>query len=182
MKQVTLFIAISLDGYIADRLGGVDWLSGTGTEDTDSYDAFIRGIDTVIMGGNTYRQIITQLSPETWPYPELESYVVTRHSIPDGKNKIHLVQESPCALVQRLRKQDGKGIWICGGADLARQLMAKDLIDRYHLSVIPTLLGDGIPLFSPGLPTLPLQLIYTQSYNGIIDLVYERRFDPSKRR
>lgn len=85
MKQVTLFIAISLDGYIADRSGGVDWLSGTSTEDTDSYDAFIRGIDTVIMGGNTYRQIITQLSPETWPYPELESYVVTRHSIPDGK-------------------------------------------------------------------------------------------------
>lgn len=182
MKQVTLFIAISLDGYIADRSGGVDWLAGTGTGDADSYDTFIRGIDTVIMGGNTYRQIVTQLSPGTWPYPELESYVVTRHSITDGNEKIHLVQESPCALVRRLRKQDGKGIWICGGADLARQLMAKDLIDRYHLSVIPTLLGDGIPLFTPGLPPLPLRLIRTHSYNGITDLIYERRFDTSSRR
>lgn len=176
MRRVTLFIAMSLDGYIADRSGGVDWLTGTGTEEPDSYAEFIQGIDTVIMGGNTYRQIITQLSPDTWPYPDLDSYVVTRRSAPSWSSQIHLTSESPCALVRRLREQPGKGIWICGGAALARQLMADDLIDRYHLSIIPTLLGDGIPLFAPGGRALPLQLIRTQSYNGITDLIYERRF------
>ena len=64
MRKVTLFIAMSLDGYIADPQGGVDWLSGQGgEEEKDFYGEFIQGVDTVVMGGNTYRQIIEKLSP-----------------------------------------------------------------------------------------------------------------------
>ncbi len=74
MRQVILYIAMSLDGYIADMHGGVGWLPAV--EDApaaDSYDAFVRSVDTVVMGWNTYRQLVTELSPGTWVYADLTS-------------------------------------------------------------------------------------------------------------
>ena len=175
MRRVTLFIAMSLDGFIADAGGGVDWLAGQGDEEgADSYTQFIQGIDTVVMGGRTYRQISTELSPESWPYRGLTSYVVTRRR-QTAREKIIFTSEKPSELVRRLRSMDGRGIWICGGAELARQLMEEDLIDRYHLSVIPTLLGSGIRLFGALPCERRLRLVHTQVYDGIADLVYERR-------
>ena len=74
MRKVNLFIAMSLDGYIADSEGGVDWLGGQGeeSEDVDVYSAFIKDIDTVLMGWKTYHQIVTELSPEEWIYHNLK--------------------------------------------------------------------------------------------------------------
>ena len=68
MKKVILFIAMSLDGYIADKHGGVSWLNGEdkNIESADTYTDFIKHIDTVIMGWNTYEQIVTELSPKQW--------------------------------------------------------------------------------------------------------------------
>ena len=176
MRKVTLFIAMSLDGYIADKDGGVDWLNGQEEdgENMDTYSEFIKTIDTIIMGWNTYHQVITELSPEEWVYPEQISYVITHREIPSTE-RIHFTSESPCDLVKRLREEEGNGIWICGGASIVRQLMETDLIDTLHISVIPTLLGDGIRLFGPLEKEQKLRLVKTQSYNGITDLVYEKR-------
>ncbi len=68
MRKVTLFIAMSLDGYIADYQGKVDWLEGQGDdkENTNSYSEFVKEVDTVVMGWNTYNQIVTELSPNEW--------------------------------------------------------------------------------------------------------------------
>ncbi len=176
MCKVTLFIAMSLDGYIADKDGGVDWLNGQEEdgENMDTYSEFIKTIDTIIMGWNTYHQVITELSPEEWIYPEQISYVITHREIPSTE-RIHFTSESPCDLVKRLREEEGNGIWICGGASIVRQLMETDLIDTLHISVIPTLLGDGVRLFGPLEKEQKLRLVKTQSYNGITDLVYEKR-------
>ena len=176
MRKVTLFIAMSLDGYIADKDGGVDWLNGQEEdgENMDTYSEFIKTIDTIIMGWNTYHQVITELSPEEWVYPEQISYVITHREIPSTE-RIRFTSESPCDLVKRLREEEGKGIWICGGASIVRQLMETDLIDTLHISVIPTLLGDGVRLFGPLEKEQKLRLVKTQSYNGITDLVYEKR-------
>lgn len=176
MRKVTLFIAMSLDGYIADKDGGVDWLNGQEEdgENMDTYSEFIKTIDTIIMGWNTYHQVITELSPEEWVYPEQISYVITHREIPSTE-RIHFTSESPCDLVKRLREEEGNGIWICGGASIVRQLMETDLIDTLHISVIPTLLGDGVRLFGPPEKEQKLRLVKTQSYNGITDLVYEKR-------
>ena len=176
MCKVTLFIAMSLDGYIADKDGGVDWLNGQEEdgENMDTYSEFIKTIDTIIMGWNTYHQVITELSPEEWVYPEQISYVITHREIPSTE-RIHFTSESPCDLVKRLREEEGNGIWICGGASIVRQLMETDLIDTLHISVIPTLLGDGVRLFGPLEKEQKLRLVKTQSYNGITDLVYEKR-------
>lgn len=176
MCKVTLFIAMSLDGYIADKDGGVDWLNGQEEdgENMDTYSEFIKTIDTIIMGWNTYHQLTSELSPEEWVYPEQVSFVITHREIPSTE-RIRFTSESPCDLVKRLREEEGNGIWICGGASIVRQLMETDLIDTLHISVIPTLLGDGVRLFGPLEKEQKLRLVKTQSYNGITDLVYEKR-------
>lgn len=176
MRKVTLFIAMSLDGYIADKDGGVDWLNGQEEdgENMDTYSEFIKTIDTIIMGWNTYHQLTSELSPEEWVYPEQVSFVITHREILSTE-RIRFTSESPCDLVKRLREEEGNGIWICGGASIVRQLMETDLIDTLHISVIPTLLGDGVRLFGPLEKEQKLRLVKTQSYNGITDLVYEKR-------
>lgn len=176
MRKIVLFIAMSLDGCIADSSGGIGWLEGqtSGEDDMVSYKEFIQNIDTVIMGANTYRQLITELSPNEWTYPNLTSYIIT-HSPEPPKEKIRFTDENPCQLVKRLKNEVGKDIWICGGAKIVRQLMQADLIDQYYINVIPTILGTGIYLFDMLEKEIKLKLIQTKSYNGITDLVYERR-------
>ena len=176
MRKVCLFIAMSLDGYIADEKGGVDWLQGQddAEEGVDSYSSFIKEVDTVLMGWNTYHQIVTELSPEEWAYQDLISYVVTHREQPSTE-RIRFVNRDPAGLIKELRKQDGKNIWICGGASLIGQLIKEDLIDCYYITVIPTLLGSGIRLFEHSERELKLRLVKTQSYQGMTDIVYIRR-------
>ncbi len=176
MRKVVLFIAMSLDGYIADRNGGVNWLDGqdASAETEDAYAKFAKTIDTVIMGWKTYAQVTTELSPSQWVYDDFTSYVITHRETPSTE-KIKFVSESPADLVKRLRKQAGKDIWICGGASIVQQLMDADLIDRFHISIIPTVLGDGVRLFENRRRELKLRLLSAKSYNGITEVIYEKR-------
>lgn len=176
MRKVVLFIAMSLDGYIADENGKVDWLVGQeeGAETEDSYGEFIKSVDTVVMGWNTYHQVATELSPQRWVYEHLQSYVITHRALPPAKG-IAFVSADPCSLIERLKNKVGKDIWICGGADIVRQLTHNDLIDTYHISVIPTILGSGVRLFPDSSREIPLRLSAIRSSNGIAELVYEKR-------
>lgn len=176
MKKVSLFIAMSLDGYIADSKGSVGWLSGQGEGDdtVDSYSEFVKDIDTVIMGWNTYHQIVEELSPDEWVYSDLTTYVVT-HNPKASSDKIHFINENPVLLLKKLQEESGKGIWICGGANLIQQLVREDMIDCYYITVIPTILGSGIRLFEKADHEIKLRLLKTRSYNGMTDLIYIRR-------
>ena len=122
MKKVSLFIAMSLDGYIADSGGSVEWLvgQGDGADNIDTYSEFAKDIDTVIMGWNTYHQIVTELSPNEWVYNDFTTYVVT-HNQKTSSDKINFTNESSVDLVKKLREESGKDIWICGGATLIQQ-------------------------------------------------------------
>ncbi|WP_312941730.1 dihydrofolate reductase family protein [Oscillibacter sp.] len=176
MKKVVLYIAMSLDGYIADKAGGVEWLSGDGSdpENTGSYDEFIKTIDTVILGYNSYHQIVTELSPNQWVYSGLKSYVIT-HKTKRATDEIIYTDRGISELINNLKIENGKDIWICGGASIVNQCISLDLIDKYHIAIIPTILGGGIKLFEDQDVERKLQLIFTHSYNGINELVYERR-------
>lgn len=176
MRKVILFIAMSLDGFIADSNGGVDWLNGQddAVENKDTYSEFVKEIDTILMGWNTYHQIVTDLSPSEWVYSDFMTYVIT-HNRRESTEQICFTDENPIDLLKRLKQQEGKDIWICGGANLVRQFMLADLIDRYYISVIPTFLGQGIRLFGELPNAQKLLLMQTQKYNGIVELIYERR-------
>ena len=174
MRKTVLYIAMSLDGYIADKAGGVGWLCGDGSdpENCGSYPEFESTIDTVILGHRTYHQIVTELSPDSWPYAGMHSYVLTHQKQPDQK-EIHFVSTPLPALLTTLKQQNGKDIWLCGGADIIDQALKADLVDELTISVLPILLGDGIPLFRTSQTSRPLTLISHRSYNGIVDLVYQ---------
>ncbi len=77
--------------------------------------------------------------------------------------------------MRKLKEEDGKGIWICGGAEVVRRLVEENLIDCYYLTVIPVLLGSGIRLFGNNSNEMKLRLVKSQSYNGMTDLVYVKR-------
>lgn len=178
MKKVVLYIAMSLDGYIADKNGGVAWLVGENKDiQTSSYEEFIKTVDTIIMGHNSYKQITTELSPDNWVYEGMKTYVMThRNMISSGD--IEFTDENIIDLVKRIRMKDGnngKDIWLCGGSKIVHQFIEKNLIDRYHITVIPTILGDGIRLFKKLDQPLLLQLVSNNSVNGMVDIIYDRR-------
>ena len=176
MRKVVLFIAMSLDGYIADLNGSVDWLNGQRdeVENEDTYSEFVKDIDTVVMGWKTYYQVVTELSPSEWVYSDFISYVIT-HKERTSTDKIRFIHESPSNLVRRLKEEDGKDIWICGGASIVQQLMQDGLIDKFYISIIPTILGSGGRLFGPLDVELKLKLMENRNYNGIMEVIYEKR-------
>ena len=176
MRKIILYIAMSLDGYIADTDGGVAWLGGDGSdkENAGSYPAFIETIDTIILGYKTYHQVVTELSPGKWIYSGKNAYVLTHKKI-ESADEIIFTDENLPELIEKIRKNDGKDIWICGGAEIANQCIALDVIDQFCVSIIPTIFGDGVRLFEKHPKDHPLKLVSTRSYNGITDLVYERR-------
>ena len=175
MRETVLFIAMSLDGYIADSSGGVAWLHGQDEAlgDGGVYEAFVRDVDVVLMGWKTYRQIVTELSPDAWVYEGMTTYVFTHRALPSTA-AVRFTDEPPAALVRRLRAEEGGRIWVCGGAALAQQLMREGLIDRYDLSVIPTILGAGVPLFGGAQDARRLRLLDARADNGIVRLIYAR--------
>ena len=176
MRKICLFIAMSLDSYIADTKGGVDWLQGQGSdnENLDTYSEFTKNIDTILMGWNTYHQIVTELSPKEWVYNDFTTYVIT-HNEQTSSEKIHFININPCDFIKKLKEENGKDLWICGGANLVQQLVDEDCIDDYYITIIPTILGSGIRLFESAEHEIKLRLLQTRSYNGMIDLIYTRR-------
>lgn len=175
MRKVILYIAISVDEYIADAAGSVDWLGGVAPDYQGDYGygEFAASVDTVVMGGRTYRQVVGELSPEQWAYEGMTTYVVTHQMLPD-QAEIKFINEPAAALIRRLKQQPGRDIWICGGAEIVGQLLEADLIDEYQLSIMPVILGGGIRLFSEGRRHL-LRLRSSREENGVLTCIYERR-------
>lgn len=176
MRKVILYIAMSLDGFIADSQGCVHWLEGDGSDPKylGSYPSFVQTIDTILMGYQTYNQITKELSVGQWPYMNQQTYVFTHHYCQSHKNII-FTHQSIKEVIKTLKNHDGKDIWVCGGSSLVNQLIDDDLIDCFRITVVPILLGDGIPLFTSHQRAIKLKLLSTQSYNGMIDIIYEKR-------
>jgi len=176
MRKVILYIATSMDGFIADKFGNVNWIKGQDEsyESDYGYSDFMKNIDTVILGYNTYKQITEELSPNEWVYEELQSYVFTKKEIPDKKN-IKFKNENISSFITELKKQNGKNIWICGGSDILNQLVKDNVIDEYQITTIPIILGNGIKLFQANNITIQLKLEKSIPENGVITSIYSKR-------
>lgn len=175
MRKTILYIAMSVDGYIAESDGNVAFLeSGVDETTRDSYPDFIENVDTILMGWNTYEQVSQVLSPGQWPYSGIMTYVITHRSVPD-EDGIHFIQEDPCTLVKKLRNQPGKNIWICGGASLVQTLLKEELIDEFEITVVPVLLSEGIRLFQEGYDRQNLHLVSARQNGQMAELTWTRR-------
>lgn len=169
MRKTILFIATSLDGYIADEEGNIDWLMPQVDieEDDDTYEKFYEKVDTVIMGRTTYDQVTQELSPNEYPYEDAISYIITSKNESNLKNRIFT--NTPVEiLVSELVKQDGKDIWIVGGNSIVQPLVENNLIDEYIITTIPIILGEGIQLFKPFGNKIQLMHEQTSVKNGLV--------------
>jgi dihydrofolate reductase len=177
MSKVILFIAISLDGYIAGPHGEIDWLF----HDADyGYTAFFDSVQALVMGRKTYE---LSLSFGEWPYGDKPAYVFTRQT-PPVDARVRFVADDAAGLIAELHAQGIQNIWLVGGGALVSTFLHAGLIDEFVISVHPLLLGAGIPLFASGIPRLGLRLLgVTPFASGLVQLHYTTEADskPGKR-
>ncbi|WP_448702346.1 dihydrofolate reductase family protein [Mucilaginibacter sp. AW1-3] len=170
-RKVKLFIAMSLDGFIAKPDGSLDFLSIVEQKGEDyGYSEFIKDIDTVILGRKTYDKVLTFGVP--FPHADKQTFVLTRTERP-AEGNIAFYTGDLHALVSKLKTAAGKHIFVDGGADIVNQMMALNLIDEYIISIIPVYLGEGVPLFKQGRPEGKLKLISSKAFEkGLVQLHY----------
>jgi dihydrofolate reductase len=178
MKKVILYIAASLDGYIAKPDHSLDWLEEIVPAEPSKYDyeVFLEQISTLIMGRKTH-DVILKISPE-WPYTGLDCYVVSKQKdLSLSSPNTSQISENLPAFLAKLKENSQKDIWLVGGGELAASFIAQNLLDRIILYVVPVLLGEGIPLFPTDFSLASKwKLNDCQSRsNGMAVLVYDRK-------
>lgn len=171
--KVILNLAVSLDGFIADPVGGYGWIrpsgeTGANTKAKWSHEKFLQQISTVVMGKRCYDQ---GLHAE---YGDKQVFVVTSETLCDRDN-LHFITGDVCGAVNALRKSGDGGIYLFGGGICIDPLLKAGMIDEYIIGIIPIILGDGIPLFLHGNPEIPLHLTHTYVEDGIVVLRYVPR-------
>ena len=167
---IVLYIAASVDGFIADAGGGVGWLphaDGGGY----GYGEFYAGVGAVVMGRRTYEQV---LGFGEWPYAGKPAYVFTNRPPDAGPAGVEFVRTDAAGFAARVASCHSGVVWLVGGADLAGQFRREGLIDEYRVFVIPVILGEGIPLFGGGGGgATALRLEAAQTWDGgVVELRY----------
>jgi dihydrofolate reductase len=171
MRKVVLGLGISLDGYIARPDGSVDFLF---MPKDYSMAPFFATIDTTIMGRKTLDDGLKMTGGKFNNYG-IKCYVMSRSRPPGEREGYEITSQTPEALILELRKYSGKNIWLMGGGELAREFLKADLVDELYLGVVPTLIGEGIPLFPAGFPQRNFALLESKAYSkGLLSLRYER--------
>lgn len=171
-RKVILFIATSLDGYIATNEGSIDFLSMVEQPGEDyGYSEFNSTVDTVIIGRKTYDKVLSM--GFEYPHADKEVYIITRTERPTiGNFKFYTGDLTQ--LVNDLKSQSGNNIYCDGGAEIAHDLMRNNLIDEFIISIIPVMLGNGIRLFNDGRPIRELTLVSTKQFaSGLVQLHYK---------
>ena len=165
MTKVLVYVASSLDGYIARENGEVGWLPNA-TE--SGYDAFYNSIDTVILGRTTYNQVLTF---GKYPYKDKKSFVFTSSTQTKDENTEFVSN------VEKFVKDGfpgaGENIWLVGGAQIIASFLNQGAVDEIIISIIPILLGKGIPLFQNLENETKLEFIKTVKYDQLVDLYYK---------
>ena len=172
MRKVILYIAASLDGYIARPDGRIDWLENEAykIEGEDfGYSSFLQTIDTTLMGHSTYKVILGFDTP--FPYPDKKNYVFSHSELPDTEY-VQFISTNVAEFVKKLKQSPGKDIWLIGGSQLNTLLLNAALIDEIILTYIPIILGKGIPLFASGASEKLVQLKQSKNFsNGFVQLL-----------
>ena len=176
MNQLILYIACSLDGYIADEDGHVEWLDRLHVDGEDyGYEEFYQSIDTLIMGRNTYEKI--RLLSSNWVYSGKHTYVLSQREIKPHHNDITPLKGSVLETLDIIENAGAKRTWLVGGGQLVSSYLQHNKIDEFIISTTPTLLGKGIRLFQDcEHPVQDLKLLSCKEYpqSGVLQSHYQR--------
>jgi dihydrofolate reductase len=167
MRRVLYSLACSLDGYIARLDESVDWL----LDDQDyGLTEFFASVGAAVMGRKTHDFMVTHGQTSM---PGIANYVFSRNPSPQKYEGVQWVSGDPVSLVNRLKAEEGKDIWLMGGSNLAQAFFNARLVDEVSLTIMPILLGDGIPLFTKPQVETPLKLTAQRAYaSGVMQLTY----------
>ena len=183
-QRTQYYVAASLDNYIADENESLQWLfdnAGSDASDVTSadpdarppYEAFMEGVGALAMGAATYEWVLDEITE--WPYTDRPTWVFTHRDlrIPDGAD-VRLLQGSPKEHHAAMLESAGdRHLWMVGGGRLASDFADDGLLDDLLLTVVPVVLGGGIPLFARALPG-PMRLVETKVlHRSLIELRYE---------
>ena len=168
MRKIILFIATSLDGYIAREDGAIDWLF---TDADYGYKHFYDSIDTTVMGNTTYKQALTF---GEFPFKEKINYVFTRQAPKAKDERVTFISEDIATFGAALKKQEGKDIWLVGGGQINEAFRQAGLIDELIISIHPIILGKGIPLFGDSSTISNLKMLSHEIYpSGLVQIRYQ---------
>ena len=179
-RKIIVYIATSADGFIGRHDGSVDWLERPRPKGNYGMGAFYKSIDTILWGRKTcdmaldfQKKGVSVSAFDT----NVKNYVFTRRPVqsaaPEG---VEFVNKPIKAFTRRLRGRKGKDIWMMGGAGIIASFLDEGEIDEFMIHVIPTFIGEGIPLIARGRRTVPLRLIScTKFTDGVVKLHYAIR-------
>lgn len=168
------YVAQSLDGFVADRHNGLEWLLDFGFEEFQAhYDTFFAGIGAIVMGATTYRWLAD--SGEAWPYPGLPCWVLSHRHLPPVPGSDAIATEDDMATVADMARTaaSGRAVWVLGGGIVAAQFAEAGELDELRIGVMPITLGGGAGVLPHGGDPIRWELTGTTSFpGGAIELAY----------
>jgi dihydrofolate reductase len=182
-SQVTIHMAASLDGFIARKDGRVDWLetaddfAGGDTMDPAFVEAFLETIDCYVMGSRTYETALRfEAQGLGWAYGNKPTFVLTSRQLPRSRDNIEFHSGDLAQFVNGRLRPAFRSIWIVGGGVVAAECLRLGLADEVRYSILPVLIGDGIPFFGRLDKDIALHLVEVKAYkSGMVELRYEVR-------
>ncbi len=168
--SVFFYGCITMDGYLADKNHGLDWLHQTGGVEETDYESFYKSMDITVMGKRTFHEIENMENAGSF-YPTTENYVFTHDKSLPLKEFIP-VSGDVVEFVRGLEKD--KNVWIIGGNTILAPLLDQDMMDHMIIQIAPVLLGDGIPLFSQKEGVKRFCLEEVKKYGPFAELVYRK--------
>lgn len=174
MRKLVSYIAISLDGKIADAEGEVGWLDTINhPEDEDyGYASFMETIDTTVMGNTTYQQVLGFDMP--FPYKEQKNYVFTRNRDLKEDEYATFITSDHAKRLKEIKQEQGKDIWLIGGGEVNTLCLQASFLDEMIVHVMPFIVGKGIPIFSDAELMQHLELTSSKVYSsGVMELRYK---------
>lgn len=189
-SRVTIHMAASLDGFIARKDGRVDWLE-TSDEfisgkslDPGEIEAFLKTIDCYVMGSRTYETALNfEAQGLGWSYGDKPTFVLTSRKLPRTRDTVEFYSGDLSQFVNERLRPAFSSIWFVGGGAVSGECLRRGLADEIRYSILPILIGDGIPFFEKLGRDVPLHLAEVNAYkSGIVELRYEVRGNPGESR
>lgn len=182
-SRVTIHMVASLDGFIARRDGRVDWLEtadrfeGGDTMTPEFVESFLRTIDCYVMGSRTYETALAfEAKGLGWAYGDKPTFVLTSRQLRKTRDSVEFHSGDLARLVNERLRPNFRSIWFAGGGRVSGECLRLGLADEVRYSIVPVLIGDGIPFFEGLDKDVALHLVETTAYeNGMVALRYEVR-------
>jgi dihydrofolate reductase len=174
-RKIIVSVATSADGFIARPDGGIDWLNRPRTAGDYGMSDFFKTVDTILWGRKTYDVSLSfGKEGKVSSSSKIKNYVFT-HNPPAKRTKgIEFVNEPVKEFATRLRNEAGKDIWMMGGGGVIGSFLDAGELDEFIIHVIPTFIGEGIPLIAPARRDVELSLLSTHPYeDGVVRMHYQ---------